>query len=303
MNIRVIPYQQIDKEKWDNCIAHAGNGLIYGYSVYLDTMAANWDALVLNDYEAVMPLVWKKKYGVYYLYQPYFTACLGVFGNDITIELLHSFLLNIPSRFKYWDIYLNHGNNFPLPDFQFQQRINYVLNLNKPYETIYNNYRENIKRNIKKAFSLNCTVQKNIPVEAILKLYKEQSIHFASIPEMDFENFRKLFYQLQQQQEAISYGVYAPSGELAASCVFFFSNRRAYYILVGNHPNGRTIGASHALIDAFIKDYAGQNILLDFEGSDLRNLAFFYNSFGSDLENYPAIRLNRLPFWMKWLKK
>ena len=46
--------------------------------------------------------------------------------------------------------------------------------------------------------------------------------------------------------------------------------------MVGNHPDGKTIGASHALIDAFIKDHADQNFILDFEGSDIRNLAFFY---------------------------
>jgi hypothetical protein len=72
---------------------------------------------------------------------------------------------------------------------------------------------------------------------------------------------------------------------------------------VGNHPNGRTVGASHALIDAFIKDHAGRNLLLDFEGSDIRNLAFFYSSFGATDEKYVAIRVNNLPWYFKWLKK
>ncbi|WP_315816464.1 hypothetical protein [Paraflavitalea speifideaquila] len=56
--------------KWDRCIADAPNGLIYGYSFYLDKMADNWDGLVLNNYEAVMPLPWKKKWGIYYLAHP-----------------------------------------------------------------------------------------------------------------------------------------------------------------------------------------------------------------------------------------
>jgi hypothetical protein len=89
---------------------------------------------------------------------------------------------------------------------------------------------------------------------------------------------------------------------LIASAVFLFSHNRAYYILVGNHANGRTLGASHALIDAFIKDHAGNNILLDFEGSDIRNLAFFYSSFGSREEKYSSIKRNLLPGYIKWLK-
>ena len=100
---------------------------------------------------------------------------------------------------------------------------------------------------------------------------------------------------------ATTYGI-SLNEELLASCVFFFSHKRAYYILVGNHPNGKTIGASHALIDAFIKDHAGEYMSLDFEGSDIRNLAFFYASFGAKQEVYPALKINRLPMYLKWLK-
>jgi hypothetical protein len=66
---------------------------------------------------------------------------------------------------------------------------------------------------------------------------------------------------------------------------------------VGNHPGGKAIGASHALIDAFIKDHAGKKMLLDFEGSDIPNLAFFYSSFGAVEEEYAALKMNRLPFF------
>ena len=73
--------------------------------------------------------------------------------------------------------------------------------------------------------------------------------------------------------------------------------------MVGNHPDGKTIGASHALIDAFIKDHAGQDLILDFEGSDIRNLAFFYESFGATIEIYPALKINKLPWYARLLKK
>ncbi|MGZ8510263.1 MAG: hypothetical protein ACXWWA_07800, partial [Chitinophagaceae bacterium] len=103
-HIRFVPYKEIDLTKWDNCISTASNGLIYGYSYYLDHMAKQWDALVLDDYEAVMPLTWNRKYGIAYLYQPFLTAQLGVFGQDISAELLASFLQAIPAKFLYWDI-------------------------------------------------------------------------------------------------------------------------------------------------------------------------------------------------------
>src|SRR5678809_1754095 len=98
--IEYLTHQQIDKAKWDICIDSADNGLIYAYSFYLHHMAKHWDALVLNDYEAVMPLTWNKKYGFYYLYQPAFTASLGVFGKNLTKEIIDDFISMLPSKFK-----------------------------------------------------------------------------------------------------------------------------------------------------------------------------------------------------------
>ena len=155
MQVRYLPYDKIDKQKWDACISQASNGLIYGYAIYLDTMSSAWDALVLGDYAVVMPLTWRKKYGICYLYQPFATACLGIFGRNVDAETLRAFLLAIPAKFRYWDIYLNHGNHFTVPGFNLYERTNYVLNLGSPYEQIYTGFRENIRRNIKKAAQLN----------------------------------------------------------------------------------------------------------------------------------------------------
>ena len=75
-SIQYILHRDINQQKWDACIAEASKGLVYSYSFYLDATAKNWDALILNDYEAVMPLTWNKKYGIYYLFQPPFTPSL-----------------------------------------------------------------------------------------------------------------------------------------------------------------------------------------------------------------------------------
>jgi hypothetical protein len=308
LEINYLTYQQIDKTKWDACIDQAENGLIYAYSFYLDAMARNWDAVVLsagsggNDYEAVMPLTWNRKYSIYYLYQPPFTACLGIFGKLLSAEKVNEFLNAVPAKFKYWDIYFNPGNLFRLKDFALYERMNYVLQLNSAYETLYTAYRENIQRNIKKSIQFQLSIHKNIAIADVIKLAKEQSNSFADLADEDFSRFEKLFHVLYGKQKASTYGVYTKEKQLIASAVFFFSHNRAYYIMVGNHPDGKTLGASHALIDAFIKDHAGEDLLLDFEGSDIPSLAFFYSSFGAIEEKYSAVKLNRLPAYLKWMK-
>jgi hypothetical protein len=298
-HIQYLRHHELNKAKWDDCINRAANGLIYGYSFYLDAMTSDWDALVLNDYEVVMPLPWRRKWGISYLYQPFLTAQLGVFGNNLSSEIVAAFLRAVPKKFRYWDFSLNHQNLFGINDFPLYQRINYVLPLHQPYEVLYKGYRENIRRNIKKSLTYGCQTAKDIDVGEIAHLAASQD---SQIKQHDLDSFATLFDLLEQKGKAETYGIVSKEGSLLASAAFLFSHHRAYYILVGNHPNGRTLGASHALIDAFIQEHAGQDLLLDFEGSDIRNLAFFYSSFGAREERYAAIKLNRLPWWAKWLK-
>lgn len=303
-SIKYIPSASIDKQKWNDCIDTAVNGLIYGYSWYLDAMADEWDALVLNDYEAVMPLTYNKKYGISYLYQPYFCASLGVFAKQhVTAAVTEQFLKSIPARFRYIDIYLNKDNLFSVEGFPLTERINYILSLNKPYNTIAEAYRNNLKRNIKKAEQSKLQVKQHIELDAIIALAKETMQRVSAITDDQINRFKKVVAHAKQFQRAETLGIYAANNQLLASAVFLYSHKRWYYILVGNHPNGKTLGASHYLIDRFIALHADTDALLDFEGSDIRNLAFFYSSYGAAEEHYPALRMNRLPKLLRWLKE
>ncbi|MGQ0738535.1 MAG: GNAT family N-acetyltransferase [Bacteroidota bacterium] len=300
-SIRYLSNKDIDKTKWDACIDTAGNGLIYAYSFYLDHMARNWDALLLNDYEAVMPLTWNRKFGIRYLYQPFLAAQLGVFGRHTDGELVDRFIHAIPTSFRLVEISLNSANHPGSSKRSYRQRSNYLLSLNKPYDELYANYSENIRRNIKKAQQAGCIMEKGFDAEKVIGLAVAQMKRYDKRSANHVDRFRKLYQCLQEKKMAATYGI-SLNNELLATSVFFFSHHRAYYILVGNHPNGRALGASHALVDAFIKDHAGTNLLLDFEGSDLRSLASFYSSLGAVNEGYPALRINRLPLFLRWMK-
>ena len=45
--IAYLRHDQIDKTCWDDCIAHAPNGLVYAWYWYLDIVHPRWEALVL----------------------------------------------------------------------------------------------------------------------------------------------------------------------------------------------------------------------------------------------------------------
>lgn len=301
--LRYLKRSAIDTVKWDRCVDHAPNGVIYANSGYLDIMARNWDALVLGDYEAVMPLSWNSKWGISYLYQPPYTATLGIFGHNLNEATIRLFLENLPTKFKLVEMDLNPGNVLsPLPG-DMRLRTNYILSLEKEYATLQESFRENIRRNVKKAQELHCRFSQQVPVTDILELAQSQLLIRRQPVGDSLQRFKKLYAHLTERKQTACCGVYTPGGELLASAVFFFSHQRAYYILPGNHPNGRVYGASHFLVDRFIASYAGTSLKLDFEGSDIPSLAYFYSGFGATPETYPALHRNRLPQWIRWLKR
>ena len=89
MNARIISNEEIDRKKWDDSLLNFPCSLIYSQSFYLDAMC-KWDALVVGDYEALMPLPNRKKWKINYLYQPAFTQQLGIIGNVETCLLYTS---------------------------------------------------------------------------------------------------------------------------------------------------------------------------------------------------------------------
>lgn len=293
-SIQYFSYQQIDKKKWDACIGAAGNGLLYACSSYLDSMAVHWDALVLNDYEMVMPLPCRKKMGFNYLFQPSITPALGIFGNGVTPEIVASFINTIPGKFKLWDLSFNNSNVIGSAKGTTIKRSNYVLALNKPYDQLQKNYSENIHRNIARAIKTGCVLKKDIAFEDIVTICKKEFPKFTTVETGLFEKLQAVYKIYKSDAE--SYGVYSPKGDLLASCIFLFFKNRVYYWLVGNTPESKQLGASSLLIDSFIKDHADKELIFDFEGSDAVSVAKFYKKFGASLEQYTTIYLNKLPF-------
>lgn len=300
--IRFIPRAQLDTKKWDSCIDDAGGFPLYAYHFYLDVMCRQWDALVLNDYEAIMPLTWHKKAGIYYLYQPFLTLQLGIIGKMVNAEIVHAFLKAIPERFRFWEINLNKDNLFTVPDFTFNEKKSYLLSLQPSYAAIAMHYRQNVKRNIKKAVAAGCAYKEEVPADEVLRLAYPQLKKYTRLLKNDLSNFHKLYNLLMQQQKAKTIGVFH-NHKLVAACIFFFYEQRAYYILAANSAEGKKVGASHFLVDRFIQQNAGEQWILDFTGSDIPSIAFFYECFGAQPEPFTSIRLNHLPFWIKWMKK
>src|SRR6187431_3242733 len=139
--IQFLNHSSIDKTKWDLCIEQSVNSFVYGYSWYLDVLAPNWNALVLNDYEAVMPLTGNRKLFIHYLFQPFFTQQLGVFSRStLTQKQLGAFIGAVPDKYRFVDINLNDQNEITEGPFKIRKRKNYVLDLNHSIAHLSNQF-------------------------------------------------------------------------------------------------------------------------------------------------------------------
>jgi hypothetical protein len=293
-----VKRHEIDREKWDRCIEQAPNGRIYAYSDYLDQMTDHWDALIEDDYKTVMPLPWKKKGWISYIYQPSFTASLGIFGKAITQETILRFLNTIPSQFQWVEMDLNSMNMLANPVDGMITRTNLLLPLNKPYEELRDAYRDNTRRDVAKAISMGCFCKENVPVHDICMIAMQQMSARNDGQRKGLNDLEKLYSKLYEKKQAVNWGLFDPAGHLIV-----FSHERAYYILAANTPESRQYKSAHCILDHFIRSYAGTSCTLDFEGSDLPNLSFFYRSFGARPEYYPFYRRDRLPAILKWLRR
>ncbi len=304
-DIRFLERNEIDIIKWDRCILHAPNGLIYARSFYLDAMAEHWSALVAGDYQYVMPLVWNKKAGLKYLYQPYFTKTLGVFGNSSHSFEISSFLLAIPDMFRYWDIDLNE-NNFVSTDIRklYQRtRRNYFLSLANGYEHISQQYKRLAHRMTKKAIEAKLQIVRGEAPALIIQLYRrDYANRHRRISGTVYDKLTDCSAMAFENNLAETYLAKSSSGETLAYYMILKDDHYIYSLLGGSTKEGKLKGAFYLLTDAIIRDHAESNRIFRFEGSDIPGISFFDNLFGPERISYQHLVMNKLPFLIRFFK-
>ncbi len=302
--IKYIEHKNIDKLKWDECIINSAKPFIFVYSWYLDVIAGEWSALILNDYEAVFPIASKSKYKINYIYQPFFSRYFGVYSKQKTTDkLINTFFQAIPSKFKYIEFSLPECYIINQKDIETNEKKFQLLDLKFPYETTLKNYSENTKRSIKKAIKSGLKIRPDIEPEKIVNLFKITKGNDLEIfKESDYKILIKLMKVCLENKKGQSIAVY-DGNELCAAAFFMFNDNTFTYLKNGISENGKSKGAMYLLIDYFIKQNSVNKYQLDFGGSSVQSVADFYKKFGAKDYVYLQIKKNNLPTVAKWIKK
>lgn len=241
-------------------------GQPYGLSWWLDVVSPGWEALVKGDYDAVMPLPVKKRYGLRYLVQPRFVQQLGVFGQEDTAE----FLDRIP--YLSYDFNLNYRNNYQSAS--FRTHTNYLIhNVSKPDS--------NTIRNIRKADGN--LEYRHISNREFHELWASENRWLGEESSLLLEN---LITECEKHCMDMLIGAYNGS-ELVSAIFAILTNERIILLAPVSSHIGKQTSAMFGIISHIIKN--NQDKIIDCEGSMLPGVARFYRGFGAVEQNYRRI--------------
>jgi len=288
MKIIHLKHNEIDFEKWDKTIENSINMLSYAFSWFLNIVSPEWEALIYGDYKYIMPLTVKNKFKVTYIVQPILTQQLGIFSEKaIDNQIIEKFIREIP--YYSYELNLNEQNPINSTDGFLP---NYILHLNKPYKELYNSFSTNTKRNIEKCKSHKLEIVNNLQFEDFIDFYTNEKKKFYNV---DLAVLQKLLKTGIKNKNIELKAVKKENSIIAILCVLISGNRLTYLLPVSNET-GKKCFAMFFLINQIIKAEAGNEKILDFEGSKIEGIARFYKGFGAINNPYITIKRFRPSF-------
>jgi hypothetical protein len=287
MTIKYLKHNEINKQKWDKTVSTAKNSLPYAFSWFLDAVSERWEALIVSDYQYIMPLPVKKKFGIKYAVQPLFCQQLGIFSHEIvTQNIVNEFIKAIP--YIFFTVHLNYKNFCKAKEFP-----NLILSLSNNYENIKQNFSGNTKRNILKAKKFGLKI-KMIDAEDFFYFWRQENIDKFS------QNLSVLEKIINVKNDFIKlYCVVNEINKVIATNLVLETEQRIINLVPTSNAEGKEKSAMFFLLNYLLEKNSGKEIIFDFEGSKIQGVARFYRGFGANYEPYFFIQNKRT----KWLKK
>ena len=316
--LKILSRHKINSLAWDACVAASSQRILYGYSWYLDAVLPEpfwkWVGVVLTDetgqYQAVMPIPLRQKriLGITYswvVHQPFFCQVLGVFSRNNALDAT-PFFRAMQQKFRYGSTV----NVRQQPDQlglsgTIRPTTTHILDLSADYKTIYQNYTQDRKKNLRQArrgFEINdnWVVEESTEIGPLLVLFRENHADTieGGVADWAYLIFRKLVDELSQRGlVTLRYAI--RDGRIEAGALFVREGNRIIYLFNAASEIGRRGNARTLLIDRVIQKFAGDcdeggPLLFDFESPEKSAIRHFYQSFGATEESFWEMRWNRL---------
>jgi hypothetical protein len=287
LKLQFVSRKDINENAWNHVVRHSRFSRIYAYTWFLDAMTdKSWTGLVIGEYEAVFPILIKKKLFIPYITTPHLCQQLGLFTVDESNT--DSYLKPIQTSLKSYlktELTLNPGSIFPT---LCTTKTNHILPLNESYESLKKDFNRNTIRNITAA----------LKSEAKLIYTQETDIFLDFV--YTHEPSRSLNQIYHPLQNLINYTFEVGNGNiivafveesLAAAAFVIEDEERIYFLVCASSEKGKDLKLMYLIIDFLIQKYANTQKIFDFTGSNISSIARRNLGFGAIAEEYYFLKM------------
>lgn len=280
---------------------------IFSRDWWLDAVCGDaWDVCLIEKggkILATMPFHITRRYGFTLLTHPKLTQTLGPwlrpsdakYSNRLGQEKdLLTALINQLPEFSLLQQNWHHANTNWLPFYWqgFQQTTRYTYRLPdlSNLDSIWAGFRENIRRDIRKATNrFNLKVRTDVALDEFLSLnvqtFDRQGMALPYSPAF----VRQLDQSCASHSARQSFIAEDDQGQKHAGVYIIWDEQSAYYLMGGGDPKLRSSGATSLCMWEAIQFAANKTKSFDFEGSMIEPVERFFRAFGAIQTPYFAI--------------
>jgi hypothetical protein len=302
--------------QWDALVDISPQGSVFCRSWWI--AAACGEIRILGYFEngsliAGIPLYFRKRYGIPICTMPSLTHTWGVVIGPLAgkltsvssrqAEILSAFaerLADEPVFIQHFHSNLQNWVPFYWKGFKQTSKVTYVLEDLTDLDRIWDNMRENVRREIRKALKRNIRIEPctwETSYDAMTATLARQGLP----PSCPKAQYQKLCEAAQKNNAGQCFAAIDPEGRVHAAAFLVWDTHRAYYLTGGSNADLRNSGAMSLLLWHLIKTAAQTSTIFDFEGSMVQQIERFVRSFGA--RQVQIHRIAKLPrvLWVYWI--
>lgn len=278
--IKRLKYNEIDFEKYSKCLENSKQKNWYAQKEVLDLLSGNWHILVYNDYDAVMPVPLKRKFGLSLVVMPLFCQQLGIFSAREDSLMNDQFLDFLKKKYKIFSYSFNHHNSFSQ---ELIKKKNYKIQISDYVVLRRKKYFKGRKSTAKCAQHL---TYKEINFNKEHFSFMHQNFKGLS-KEGDIEKYKNYLHFLNNKSSLKLSGAYLDEKLINIAVLIDEKDQLSLLGLINDEKYKEENGPSF-LIDKILSLYIDQK-KFNFMGSNIRGIEIFFKSFGAELQEYSVL--------------
>jgi len=242
------------------------------------------------------------RFGIQYVTTPLFLQQLGAFSPDKQVsKAIVEFFDYMPDFFKFIDLCV--GQKIDTDGYKVSEKVNFELDLSKPYDIIYNSFSDHSRRNIELTLKKKPELVSDITPDEIINLFiQNKGKDIRGIKNRDYQHLKNLMNFCLKNKKGRIIGVKTGRKSLIFGIFLVETHGNKTMLFVVNTSQSRERRIGYFAVNELIKNYSSTRTILDFAGSSIPAIASFMESFGSTSVPFYRIYRNRLLWPVRMLK-